>query len=72
MRFGVESLSLPPLGTGAGNLEAEQAAELLVQLLTEHLAGNEPPRRFEIVVESDYHEEVFQRAMGEPSTGPTE
>ena len=57
--LGLASLALPLLGTGAGNLDAEEAARLTMEALREHLAAGDAPRRFEIVVESAYQEGLF-------------
>jgi O-acetyl-ADP-ribose deacetylase (regulator of RNase III) len=59
---GIERVALPPLGVGAGNLEHEQAAAVIVEALADHLEQGEPPRGFEIVVSGEYEEEVFRRA----------
>ena len=61
--FGLESVALPPLGTGAGNLDAEDAAQLIVDVLRDHLQTPGDPRSFEIVVESAYEEELYTRAV---------
>jgi len=60
--FGIESVALPPLGVGAGNLDHERSAELIVQTIGEHLEQGQPPLVFEIVVGSDYEEDVYRRA----------
>jgi O-acetyl-ADP-ribose deacetylase (regulator of RNase III) len=57
------SLAIPPLGLGAGNLESEAAAELVVSVLREHLLEKRPPRDLLIVVESEYEELVFGQAL---------
>ncbi len=62
--FGIGSLSLPPLGLGVGNLDAEGTAEMLVQVLNAHLLGDDAPGEIEIVVENDFEQEIFQRALG--------
>jgi O-acetyl-ADP-ribose deacetylase (regulator of RNase III) len=61
--WGLETLSLPPLGTGAGNLGAEEAAEIMVPLLQEHLLRFEHPREAVITVANEYQEAVFSRAV---------
>lgn len=61
--FGVASLALPPLGAGAGNLELEDTARVMMEALREHLADGNAPVEIEIVVESEYEESVF-RAVG--------
>jgi O-acetyl-ADP-ribose deacetylase len=66
--FGLESLAFPPMGMGAGNLEAEDAAQILIEVLRDHLRDGEQPSSFEIVVESPYEEELFTRELA--STDP--
>ena len=61
--WGLETLSLPPLGTGAGNLGAEEAAEIMVPLLQDHLLRFEHPREAVITVANEYQEAVFSRAV---------
>jgi O-acetyl-ADP-ribose deacetylase (regulator of RNase III) len=57
--LGIASLALPLLGAGAGNLDAEEAARLLVEALREHIGQGEAPISFEIVVENAYEEGLF-------------
>jgi O-acetyl-ADP-ribose deacetylase (regulator of RNase III) len=61
--LGLSSLALPLLGTGAGNLEAEEAARLLLEALRDHLAHGEDPRSFEVVVDNAYEEGLFAREV---------
>lgn len=61
--FGITSLALPPVGMGPGNLEVEEAARVLHEILSEHRQGGENPRELLIVVESEYEEEVFGRLI---------
>lgn len=60
--FGIESVALPPLGVGAGNLDHEHAARIVVDAIGAHLEHGRPPSVFEVVVTSDYEEDVFRRA----------
>jgi len=60
--WGLESLALPPLGTGAGNLGVEEAAEVMIPLLLQHLQRFDHPREVTLVVASEYEEDVFRRA----------
>jgi serine/threonine-protein kinase len=64
--WGLESLALPPLGTGAGNLGAEEAAEVMVPLLRDHLRRFEHPREVVIAVGNEFEREVFSRAVERP------
>lgn len=57
------SLSLPPLGLGAGTLEPEDAARMVVDLLQDHLREGLPPSELVIVVETPYEEDLFRRLL---------
>ena len=61
--WGLESLSMPPLGTGAGNLGAEEAAEVMIPLLQDHLLQFEHPREVVITVANEYENDVFSQAV---------
>lgn len=61
--WGLESLAMPPLGTGAGNLDAEEAAEVMIPLIQDHLQRFDHPREVVIAVGNDYEDDVFQRAV---------
>jgi O-acetyl-ADP-ribose deacetylase (regulator of RNase III) len=61
--WGLESLALPPLGTGAGNLEAEESASVMIPLITSHLQDSECPKEITIVAATDYEVDVFLRAV---------
>ena len=68
--FGLESMALPPLGVGPGNLEVEKTARLMVEVLQEHLAGGSVPRELHLVVQSEYEEEVFRSLLAESGDAP--
>ncbi len=61
--WGVESLAMPILGVGAGNLTAEESAQIMVPLIHEHSAQFEYPREVVLAVSSEYEEDVFLRAV---------
>lgn len=63
--WGLDSLALPPLGLGVGNLDPEDAARALVEILVNHLDEGQPPLDFTIVVSSDYEAEIFGRLVEE-------
>jgi O-acetyl-ADP-ribose deacetylase (regulator of RNase III) len=68
----IDHVAMAPLGTGAGNLDAEESARLMIPLLLEHVQVN-AATRIEIVVESDYEVEIFRRALDAASaTGDDE
>jgi O-acetyl-ADP-ribose deacetylase (regulator of RNase III) len=59
--FSIGSVALPPMGVGPGNLDAEEAARVLEDVVSEHLQAGEEPHDLLIVVESEYEMEVFGR-----------
>ena len=59
--WGIQRLALPPLGTGAGNLDPDDAAAIMVPILHERIRAGGPPTSVEIFVDSDYEREVFER-----------
>ena len=61
--WGAESVALAPLGTGAGNLDAETAADLMLEVLADHRAGSDQPGRVVVVVEDEYQEAAFRGAV---------
>jgi O-acetyl-ADP-ribose deacetylase (regulator of RNase III) len=66
--WGLRSLTLPPLGAGAGVLEAEAAARLVADTLREHLHGGGAPLELVVRVETDYERELFERVLSD--SGP--
>lgn len=67
--WGLDTVALPPLGAGAGNLDPEEAASVMAPLIVQHMEANEFPREVTIVVGTDYEEEVFRQAIDRAS-GP--
>ena len=63
VEWGIETLNVPPLGTGAGNLDVEDAANVMVSVLLEHMREADYPAKVTIVVESDYEADVFRREI---------
>jgi O-acetyl-ADP-ribose deacetylase (regulator of RNase III) len=68
--LGLESVSIPPLGTGAGNLDADEAARLLVDALKEHFGHGEDPRSVEILVDNAYEEDLIARLVAAHWSAP--
>lgn len=59
----IDDVALAPLGTGAGNLDAEESAHAMVTTLAEHLGGESRLARVVIVVEDAYQEAAFAAAL---------
>lgn len=58
----IETVALVPLGTGAGNLDAEESAAVMVPLLAKHVRETGRPSRVLVLVEDGYEETVFAAA----------
>lgn len=67
--WGIRSVALPLLGTGAGNLDPEEVVAVLVPLLREFTAAT--PRRVLLVLESDYEYELVGQELARPAAGRT-
>ena len=65
-RMGIETMALPPLGTGAGNLDAEAAADVMVDVLREHMESEEYPGQVTVVVATEYEAQAFASRLTEP------
>lgn len=60
--WGVETLAAVPLGTGAGNLDAEDAARIMVEEFHAHRLESLFPRFLVVLVGDLYEEETFRAA----------
>lgn len=61
----LESLALPPLGMGAGQLDPEEAARAQVEILLNHLDEGRPPLDLTLVVANEYEAGIFRRIVDE-------
>lgn len=61
--WGIATLALPPIGTGAGNLDAEEVAQLMVPILFDHMADAAFPTKVILVAESEYERDAFQQML---------
>ncbi|MEX0907789.1 MAG: macro domain-containing protein [Gemmatimonadota bacterium] len=59
--WGIQRVAVAPLGTGAGNLDADESAAIMVPVLAESIHAGGPPLEVEIYVESEYEHDVFTR-----------
>ena len=57
------SLTVPPIGTGAGNLSVEDAADIMVPILKSHLGNAAFPASVSIVVETPEERDAFEAAL---------
>jgi O-acetyl-ADP-ribose deacetylase (regulator of RNase III) len=61
--WAIEHVAMAPLGTGAGNLDAEDVARIMVDELYDHAVTADYPTRVIIAAESDYELGAFQRQL---------
>ena len=57
------TLTVPPIGTGAGNLSVEDAADIMVPILKIHLGNAAFPASVSIVVETPEERDAFEAAL---------
>jgi len=57
------TLTVPPIGTGAGNLSVEDAADIMVPILKTHLGNAAFPASVSIVVETPEERDAFEAAL---------
>jgi len=67
--WGFTHLTVPPLGTGAGNLPLEDAAEIMVSVLAAHLGQADAPLEVSFVTETNEEREVFEAALRRQAAG---
>jgi O-acetyl-ADP-ribose deacetylase (regulator of RNase III) len=56
-------VTIPPLGTGAGNLSVEDAARVMIEVLSQHTAVAAYPSDVAIVVENEEEKTVFEALL---------
>lgn len=61
--WGIEHLALAPFGIGAGNLDVEEAAELVAEAVRRHRETARYPTSITIVVETSFEHDVFERLV---------
>ena len=57
--FGVDHLAVPPFGLGAGNLDVEESAGAMLDVIHRHLRAGRSPSGITIVVENDHEANAF-------------
>ena len=65
-RMGVETMALPPLGTGAGNLDADTSADAMLEVLRDHMQNEEYPREVTVMVSTEYEWQAFDARLRGP------
>ena len=64
-RMGIETMAMPPLGTGAGNLDADVAADVMFEVLRGHMEDEEYPREITVMVATEYELQLFASRLSQ-------
>jgi O-acetyl-ADP-ribose deacetylase (regulator of RNase III) len=64
--FQIRELAIAPFGLGAGNLEIEEAADVMVEVLTEHMRRSPYPASVVIVTETALEEQIIRSRLRPP------
>jgi O-acetyl-ADP-ribose deacetylase (regulator of RNase III) len=62
--WAIASVTVAPLGIGAGNLDAEESARAMMPVIREHLAASSTLVQVTVAVATEYEREVFAAASG--------
>lgn len=65
--FQIRDLAIAPFGLGAGNLDIEDCAEVMADVVAEHTRRSPYPSSILIVVETGLEEQVFRARLRIPS-----
>lgn len=58
--FQIRELAIAPFGLGAGNLDIEDSAEIMLDVLTDHMRRSAYPHAVVVVAETDLEAQVFR------------
>lgn len=61
----VATVAVAPLGTGAGNLDAEEAADAMLPVILEHIGRVGVPADVTIIVDDEYQRVAFATALSQ-------
>jgi O-acetyl-ADP-ribose deacetylase (regulator of RNase III) len=62
--FQIRELAIAPFGLGAGNLDIEDSADVMAQVLTDHMRRSPYPTSVVIVAETGLEEQVLRARLG--------
>jgi O-acetyl-ADP-ribose deacetylase len=65
----IVSVAIAPFGTGAGNLDAEDAAEAMIPVLASHFRGSAKIAQITVVTEDEYQRAAFAAAVARHAAG---
>jgi O-acetyl-ADP-ribose deacetylase (regulator of RNase III) len=61
--FQIKDVAIAPFGLGAGNLDIEESADVMIDVLTEHMRRAEFPASVLIVAETAFEEQVIRSRL---------
>jgi O-acetyl-ADP-ribose deacetylase (regulator of RNase III) len=66
--WGIEHLAITPFGVGVGNLDVEESAEVVAEVVRRHRQSAKYPTTITIVVETPFEQEIFERLIAGVAT----
>ena len=61
--FQIRALAVAPFGLGAGNLDIEEAADVMFEVLTDHMRRSPYPSSIVIIAETAFEEQVLRNRL---------
>ena len=61
--FQIRDLAIAPFGLGAGNLDIEESADVMVEVLSDHMRRSQFPASVVIVAENAFEEQVIRSRL---------
>ena len=65
--FQIRDLAIAPFGLGAGNLDIEDSADVMIEVIADHMKRSPYPASVVIVAETDLEGEVLRSRLRSPS-----
>lgn len=65
--FRITEVAIAPFGLGAGNLDVEDSADVMIDVLSEHMRRSPYPASVVIIVETELEEQVFRARLARAS-----
>jgi O-acetyl-ADP-ribose deacetylase (regulator of RNase III) len=63
LAFEIKNVAVAPFGLGAGNLDIDESADIMIEVLTEHMGRAAFPSTALIITESELELEAFQQRL---------
>lgn len=64
--FRIDELAVAPFGIGAGNLDVEESAEVMIDVMRQHQGRSAHPRSIVVIVETEMERTVWAAALERP------